>query len=127
MATKINPNAATLYRPLAFGFGYCMTEIVLIDHGYRPYAQYEKAAFVKFKKKRGSKVFGVIEGYDPRYLILKGWGHFEPENQLKAGKSVTSFDPAIDADFKAAVRDYLALNPDVSVIFDTNNIAGVTA
>ena len=89
----------------------------LIDCGTMKYAQYNNAPFVSFIPKRKRKGVRLVEGYNPYMLVLKGWGHPEPNDimvPVSETETVTvtttkyrSFDKQYGIDFNLQINEYL--------------------
>lgn len=123
---------ATIYYTGGFLGNVIKREVYLVDHGLKKYAQYNSAPYVHFIKKRCRKVAGIIKGYNPYIIILKGWGiHPQPDDAMEKSEgsveSVTiskskhsSFDDAwVDA-FNKKINPYLKRNKSL-VIADYRN------
>lgn len=115
---------ATIYTSSQFMGNIIKIECTIKDFGFRKYAQYDKAAFVRYvpKGKRNEQDF--IKGYHPYILILEGHGHPEPESMfvdLGGGVSQSkyrSFDEKYKTDFDAAINLIL---PQKTVLFDVRH------
>ena len=85
----------------------------MIEHGYKKYAQYEKAPFVTFIPKGKRNPCQIIKGYNPYILILNGWDNPEPEGmwgkaEIKDKVTITAtkytcFDQRYRTDFNLVV------------------------
>jgi hypothetical protein len=120
---------ATIYTTSEFMGNVFKIECTLKDFGFRKYAQYEKAAFVRYVPKGKRNEQGIIKGYHPYILILEGHGHPEPESMfVDLGKSSTglsvsqskyrSFDENYKTDFDKAIDPVLA---EKTVLFDVRH------
>jgi len=117
---------ATIYTTSEFMGNVFKIECTLVDFGFRKYAQYDKAAFVRYIPKGKRTETGFTKGYHPYILILEGHGHPEPEDMfLDLGKSESglnvkrskymSFDDRYKTDFDAVIDQIL---PQKKVLFD---------
>lgn len=129
MKTPLTPvgELATIYVTSEFMGNVNKIECKLIQHGKRPYAQYDDATFVYYipKGKRNQSAF--VKGYKPYVLILKGHGHPSPEELFSVSlppsstglKSSTSkymsFDDRYKTDFDAVIDGYLTEKPDLVI------------
>lgn len=125
---------ATFYRPSEFGMGYVKTELWLKEVGFMKYAQYNNAPYVVGTPKRKRTAYRWIKGYDPKMIVLEGWGHPDPPSgftnpvvdpvtgwDVKRSKHLC-FDEAYDVEFDEELDSYLRENA-VQVLFDTRKAA----
>lgn len=103
----------------------------LIDCGYKEYAQYKNAPFVTFIPAKKRNPVGIIKGYKPYIVVLKGTGHPEPNEVFTKVISDTggatmkqstysSFDERWKTDFDKILDPYLESHKD-AVILDARN------
>lgn len=120
---------ATIYTTSEFMGNVIKIECTLLDSGFRKYAQYENAAFVRYIPKGKRNETGFLKGYRPYILILEGHGHPEPDDMfVDLGKSETglnvrqskymSFDTRYKTDFDAVIDSIL---PEKTVLFDVRH------
>jgi len=113
-------------------FGIQKIEATLVEHGIRPYAQYTKAAFVKYIPKGKRKPTGFIVGYHPYIVIIDGHGHIDPQDALTKpndiGNGMTtsmtrfaSFDERYKTEFDANLTEYIQ---DKTVLMDVRHTVG---
>lgn len=106
----------TIFWKTEFFGNIASAEVTLIDHGVRPYAQYNAAPFVTFKKKGGRKAYGIQQTYQPFICIVEGWNlDLKPddgyktvssENGVTVKKSVySSFDNRMVSDFENLLNE----------------------
>jgi hypothetical protein len=100
----------TIYSPSDHFGNIVRTEGLLLDHGRRPYAQYESCPFVLYvpRGKRTALLKRQAE-QEPYLLIVAGWGRPQPpgmfgpdkeSNGALVARSVyRSFDPRWRSDF----------------------------
>lgn len=82
MARKVATTKATLYWVDAWSGGPVRKlEVNLVEHGVTKYAQYDRAPYVVFYKKRARNARKLtVYGHDHYLVILKGWGHPDPDS-----------------------------------------------
>ena len=118
------------------GMGITKMEGTIISIGRRPYAQYDQAPFVTFVPKGKRKPKRVIATAYPYLVVLKGYGHVEPESPMVEEQSNTPelriarsrfsmFDDRYKTDFDDIINEYLVTqffngNPDV-VLMDVRH------
>jgi len=119
--------AVTIYRIGEFGMGVNKAEGWLLDHGRRPYAQYEAAPWVKWVPKGKRNPRGWQGGYRPYCVVLRGHGlaldpgsSFDPcpsgDVDVECSRSrYCSFDDRWATDFDAQLAAYCARHPDAIV------------
>ena len=61
---------------------YCKVEAKAFEIEVGPYAQYGQAVTCRFIPKGARNVRGFVQTYAPSLVIVKGWGHFEPESMM---------------------------------------------
>ncbi len=117
----------TIYTPSDFLGNIVKIEARLIDHGRRPYAQYQAAPFVRFIPKGKRNPRSLVATSKPFILILSGHGHPDPDEMLlpsepSATPGVTmrrgrysSFDPRWVTDFNARINPYIAAKSGIVV------------
>lgn len=111
-------------------FGPIVTKCKLVEYGYRKYAQYRNAAFVKYIPKGKRTVTGFIKGYQPYIIILAGhhdvdmdgmddWdsGTGNPDVKWKKSRYM-SFDPRYSTDYDSFIDKYIESLGKDSVLFD---------
>jgi hypothetical protein len=69
---------ATLYINSEFYGCPQKLEIYLLEHGTKEYAQYKAAPYVKYILKGKRTARQIIKGYNPFFVIVKGWDTPEP-------------------------------------------------
>ena len=127
----------TIYTTGEFFGSVHKIEAYLIEHGRRPYAQYDQARFVVFVPRGKRKPRTILKGYKPYILIVEGWNAPEPPGMYGApersesgaiirksqyrsfdDRYKTDFDRVIDSAGVRVVADYREksqyVNPDGS-------------
>lgn len=61
---------------------YCKIEARSFEIEIGPYAQYGQAVTCRFVAKGARNPRGFVQTYQPSLVIVKGWGHFEPESMM---------------------------------------------
>lgn len=86
----------------------------------RPFAQYARGVFCKFKRARERNPRGFVQSFQPSLLILEGWGHpapdgIFPEETTRTEGGVTTqrgrysaCDPRWRSDFNGQIDAYIA-------------------
>lgn len=109
------------------GFGISKYEAKLIEHGHKKYAQYDAAPYVHFIEKGKRTPKGIVMGYKPFILILKGHGHPEPADgfieqdiegvpgMVTKRSRYSSFDSRYQTDFNALINPYISANPELVI------------
>ena len=115
------------------GFGWTRIEAKEFECERVASAQYRSAVRFKYKEPRKRKWRGGIQDHDPTLVVLKGWGHFSPDDWLtKPERSTTGlmvrssrftcFSPEYDVEFKEKFAEYLEANPSVEVLEDFRGV-----
>lgn len=118
------------------GMGITKMEGTIISLGRRPYAQYDSAPFITFTPRGKRKPKGIIATAYPYLVVLRGYGHVEPERPMveqetnQIGIQVSKsryalFDDRYKTDFDDILNEYLVTqffkgNPDV-VLMDVRH------
>lgn len=71
----------TIYYRGGMG-AYCKVEARAFEIEVGPYAQYGQAVTCRFIAKGARVPRGFVQTYAPSLVIVKGWGHFEPESMM---------------------------------------------
>ena len=119
----MNKIKATIYHSSEFTGRILKTEVYLLKHYTREYAQYKNAVCVEFIPKGKRKPRRIIKGYRPYILILKDWNNIDPDSGYKIIKNdenviireskYNSFDDNYKKDFDNIINNY-----DVEIIAD---------
>jgi hypothetical protein len=104
----------TLYRTSSLMGNVVRIEAVGLELSREPWAQYADAFALKWRLPRARSWLGTHFDADRNLLILRGWGHLEPDGFLVEngpGSRISryaSFDPRWSRDWSAKVDAYLA-------------------
>lgn len=115
---------ATIYTSSQFMGNIIKIECTIKDFGFRKYAQYDKAAFVRYVPKGKRNEQGFTQGYRPYIIVLEGHGHPDPESMyINLGGGIsqskyTSFDENYKTDFDAVINPILGQK---TVLFDVRH------
>lgn len=101
--------------------GYSVIEATLLEHGRKKYAQYEKAAYMRWRPKGSRRrTSSVLEGHAPFFIALAGWGlgvrpcqqWIEIDERSRRGK-YSGFDERWRIEMNQAVDEAIARGAEV--------------
>lgn len=119
---------ATVYFKTEFLGDVQKVEVREVAAVRKPWAQYDGAVEVTFKKPRQRKARQLLGSYRPFIVVLDGWGHPNPTDSYDWSKSSTgctvgtsrysSFSDGYLTDFDDLLAEYFANHPEVVVLGD---------
>lgn len=118
----------TIYRAGEHFGNYSRYEARCCEVNSEKYAQYDNALRVRFILKGARSTKGFYLTYEPRCVILEGWGHFPPASMFGAeedrGSGVSwaksrhsSFSKGWDEDFDRDMKAHIAATG-AQIVFD---------